>query len=126
MPHCQPTQPSTHIVPRLHLIQQLPKHLHPRHLRLARLPKPHDLHLFPHLHHPPLHPPRHHRPPPRDRKDVPDRPQKRLVDRPHRRRNVAVHRRQPPPASPARPPLLPPLPPPPPPPPHPPHPAPRQ
>src|SRR5207247_448236 len=39
-----------------------------------------------------LHPPRHHRPPPRDRKNVLDRHQKRLVDRPLRRRNVAVHR----------------------------------
>src|SRR5213594_4391307 len=87
-----PPQQTPHIVPRLPLVQQLPKHLHPRHHRLARLPKPHDLHLFPHLHHPPLHPPRHHRPPPRDRKDVLDRHQKRLVDRPHRRRNVAVHR----------------------------------
>src|SRR6266571_5329417 len=75
-----PTPPIFPPPPRLPLVQQLPKHLHPRHHRLARLPKPHDLHLFPHLHHPPLHPPRHHRPPPRDRKDVLDRHQKRLVD----------------------------------------------
>src|SRR5437879_13080307 len=45
-----PPQQTPHIVPRLPLVQQLPKHLHPRHHRLARLPKPHDLHLFPHLH----------------------------------------------------------------------------
>src|SRR6058998_3855836 len=57
-----PPQQTPHIVPRLPLVQQLPKHLHPRHHRLARLPKPHDLHLLPHLHHPPLPPPRHHRP----------------------------------------------------------------
>src|SRR5213594_3526452 len=83
---------TANIIPRLPLVQQLPEHLHPRHHRLARLPKPPDLHLFPDFHHPPLHPPRHHRPPPRDRKDVLDRHQKRLVDRPLRRRNVAVHR----------------------------------
>ena len=65
----------------------------PRHHRLLRpLLHPHDLDLFPHLHDPPLHPPRHHRPPPRDREDVLDRHQERLVHRPRRRRNVAVHR----------------------------------
>src|SRR3989441_630845 len=80
---------TANIIPRLPLVQQLPEHLHPCHHRLARLPKPHDLHLFPHLHHPP---PRHQLPPPRDRKDVLDRHQKWLVDRPLRRRYVAVHR----------------------------------
>src|SRR5262245_14613871 len=61
--------------------------------RLPRLPlHPHDLHFLPHLDDPPLHPPRHHRPPPRDREDVLDRHQERLVHRPRRRRNVAVHR----------------------------------
>src|SRR5207245_3733632 len=69
-----------------------PHRPHPSRPRLARLPTPHNLHLVPHLHHPPLHPPRHHRPPPRDRKDVLDRHQKWLVDRPLRRRYVAVHR----------------------------------
>src|SRR5438552_1649114 len=49
-------------------------------------------HFLAHLHHPPLHPPRHHRPPPRNREDVLDRHQKRLVHRPRRRRNIAVHR----------------------------------
>src|SRR3990172_7275786 len=52
--------------------------------RLLRLPDPHNLDLFPHLHAPPLDPPRHHRPPPRDRKNVLDRHQKRLVHRPRR------------------------------------------
>src|SRR2546425_3754202 len=87
-----PPQQTPHIAPRLPLVQQLPKHLPPRHHRLARLPNPHNLHLFPPLHPPPLHPPRNARPPPRDRKDVLDRHQKRLVNRPLRRRNVAVHR----------------------------------
>src|SRR5499426_2388460 len=64
-------------------VQQLPEHLHPRHHRLLRLHlHPHDLDLYPYLHHPPLHPPRHHRPPPRDRENVLDRHQKRLVHRP--------------------------------------------
>src|SRR5207248_9840375 len=87
-----PAQQRPNIVPRLPLVQQLAEHLHPRHHRLARVRHPHDLDLFPHLHHPALHPPRHHRPPPRDRKNVLDRHQKRLVHRPRRRRNVAVHR----------------------------------
>src|SRR2546427_434916 len=92
---------TANIIPRLPLVQQLPEHLHPCHHRLARLPNPHDLHLFPPLHHPPLHPPRHHRPPPRDRKDVLDRHQKWLVDRPHRHPKGAVHRRHPLPYAPA-------------------------
>src|SRR5262245_39785957 len=88
-----PPQQRPDVVPRLPLVQQLPKHLHPRHHRLPRLRlHPHDLDLFPHLHHAPLHPPRDHRPPPRDREYVLDRHQKRLVHRPRRRRNVAVHR----------------------------------
>src|SRR5438552_4092033 len=36
---------TANIIPRLPLFQQLPEHLHPCHHRLARLPKPHDLHL---------------------------------------------------------------------------------
>src|SRR3989441_6241566 len=87
-----PPQQTPHIAPRLPLVQQLPKHLPPRHHRLARLPNPHNLHLFPPLHPPPLHPPRHHRPPPRDRKDVLDRHQKRLVNLPLGQRDVGVHR----------------------------------
>src|SRR3989442_548563 len=55
---------TANIIPRLPLVQQLPEHLHPCHHRLARLPKPHDLHLFPHLYHPPLPPPPHPPPPP--------------------------------------------------------------
>src|SRR3990172_3827220 len=75
------------------LIEELPEHLHPRHHRLLhRLLHPHDLDLFPYLHNPPLHPTRHHRPPPRDRENVLDRHQERLVHHPHRRRDVAVHR----------------------------------
>src|SRR5207244_6571775 len=85
-------QPAATVTPPGDRFHPLPHHLRPRHHRLARLPNPPDLPLFPHLHHPPLHPPRHHRPPPRDRKDVLDRHQKWLVDRPLRRRDVAVHR----------------------------------
>src|SRR3990172_8270207 len=88
-----PPQQRPDVVPRLPLVHQLPEHLHPGDDRLLRLLRhPHHLHLLPHLHDPPLHPPRHHRPPPRDRKNVLDRHQKRLVHRPHRRRNVTVHR----------------------------------
>src|SRR3989442_167718 len=67
---------TANIIPRLPLVQQLPEHLHPCHHRLARLPKPHDLHLFPPLHHPPLPPPPPPRPPPPARKKVPDPHQK--------------------------------------------------
>src|SRR2546428_1292846 len=73
---------TANIIPRLPLVQQLPEHLHPCHHRLARLPKPHDLHLFPHLHHPPLHPPPHHRPPPPDRKNALHADQQRPFARP--------------------------------------------
>src|SRR5215475_3042438 len=79
-----PPQERPHVVPRLPLVQQLPKHLHPRHHRLPRRVDPHDLHFLPYLHQPPFHPPRHHRPPPRDRKYVLDRHQKRAVPRPRR------------------------------------------
>src|SRR5262245_49853597 len=48
--------------------------------------------LTPHLPDPAPYPPRHPRPPPRDRENVLDRHQKRLVHRPRRRRNVTVHR----------------------------------
>src|SRR5262245_23262437 len=88
-----PPQQRPDVVPRPPLVQQLPEHLHPRHHRLLRLRlHPHDLHFLAHLDDPPLHPPRHHRPPPRDREYVLDRHQKRLVHRPRRRRYVAVHR----------------------------------
>src|SRR5207244_5749605 len=88
-----PPQHGPDPAPRLPLVQHLPEPLHPLHHRLLRLRlHPHDLHYLPHLHDPPLHPPRHHRPPPRDRENVLDRHQERLVHRPRRRRNVAVHR----------------------------------
>src|SRR3989454_181654 len=73
---------TANIIPRLPLVQQLPEHLHPCHHRLARLPKPHDLHLFPHLHHPPLHPPPPHPPPPPHRKNLPHPHPKWLFHRP--------------------------------------------
>src|SRR6476661_5422493 len=60
-------QQQPHVVPRLPLVQQLAEHLHPRHHRLLLAVEPHHLHLFPHLHHPALDPPRRHRPPPCDR-----------------------------------------------------------
>src|SRR5207302_10446407 len=66
-----PSQQQAHVVPRLPLVQQLAKHLHPRHHRLLVRPKPHHLHFLPHLHLPPPHPPprppappRHPTPPP--------------------------------------------------------------
>src|SRR5207247_2697799 len=86
-----PPQQRANIIPRLPLVQELAEHLHPRHHTLPRVLDPHDLDLLAHLHHPALHPPRHHRPPPRDREYVLDRHQERLVDRPPRRRNVVVH-----------------------------------
>src|SRR5262247_2958872 len=48
-----PPQQRPHVVPRLPLVQQLPKHLHPRHHGLPRRVDPHNLHFLPHLHHPP-------------------------------------------------------------------------
>src|SRR5207302_404440 len=111
-----PPQQHAHVVPRHRLVQRLAEHLNPRHHRLLRLrPQPHDLYLFPHLHLPPLHPPRRHRPPPRDREHVLHCHQARLLHLPLRRRDVRVHRVHPRP--PPVPPLaLPPRPPPPPPP----------
>src|SRR2546427_5674653 len=88
-----PAQQHAHVVPRHRLVQRLAEHLDPRHHRPLRLrPQPHDLHLFPYLHLPALHPPRRHRPPPRDREDVLHRHQKRLFPFPPRPRNVRVHR----------------------------------
>src|SRR5947209_9899816 len=85
-----PPQQTPHIVPRLPLVQQLPKHLHPRHPRLSRLPKPHDLHLFPLHHHPPRHPPPPHLPPPPHPNDLLHRPPKQLANHPHQPRPVPV------------------------------------
>src|SRR3989475_13038805 len=68
----RPPQQHPDVVPRLPLIEHLAEHLHARHHRALRGPQPHNLHLVAHLHHPALAPPRHHRPPPADREDVPD------------------------------------------------------
>src|SRR5688572_10989396 len=88
----RPPQQHPDVVPRLALVQELAKHLHSRHHRPLRRPDAHDLHLVPHLHDPPLHPSRHHRPAARDREDVLDRHQEVLVHRPLRNRDVGVHR----------------------------------
>src|SRR5437867_2689533 len=88
------TQQQPHVVPRLPLVQELAEHLHPRHHRLLVRPKPHHLHFLPHLHLPPLHPPRRHRPPPRAREHLlPPHPE-RLVHPPLRHRNALVQGRQ--------------------------------
>src|SRR5439155_1090610 len=123
-PHHHP-----HVVPRLPLVLQLATHLPPRRHRPLVRPKPHHLHLIPHLHLAPLDPPRRHRPPPRDRKHILHRHQKRLVHLALRNRHVPVQRLQQLPnlPHPPRPPPQPPPPPPPPPPPTtPPLPGPRQ
>src|SRR5947208_3584563 len=67
-----PPQQQPHVVPRLPFVQQLAEHLHPRHHRLLVRPEPHHLHFLPHLHLPPLDPPRLHRAPARVREH--DRP----------------------------------------------------
>src|SRR2546422_370835 len=90
--HAAQQQP--HVVPRLPLVQELAEHLHPRHHRLLVRPKPHHLHFLPHLHLPPLDPPRRHRPPARDREHVLHRHQERLVHLPLRHRNALVQGRQ--------------------------------
>src|SRR5438552_8926698 len=72
-------QQTANIIPRLPLPQQLPEHLHPCPHRLARLPKPYDLHLFPPLHPPPPHPPPHPPPPPPHPQDNFDRHPKPLI-----------------------------------------------
>src|SRR5207302_9485203 len=81
------------VVPRLPTVHQLLEHLHPRHYPLERLrAQPHNLHFLLHLHLPPLHPPRHHRAPSRDREDVFHRHQERPVNLPLRQRDVSVDR----------------------------------
>src|SRR5581483_5471458 len=87
-----PSEQTPHVVPGFPLVQQLLEHLHTGHYRLPRLPNPYYLNLIPHLHYPPLNPPRHHRPSPLDPKHILDRHQERLVFRSLRRRNVAVYR----------------------------------
>src|SRR5438445_698359 len=92
-----PPQERPDVVPRLPLVQELAKHLHPRHHALLRLLRhPHDLDLVPHPPDPPLHPPPHHPPPPPDRKYFLARPPKRLIQPPPPRRKVAVPRPHPP------------------------------
>src|SRR5207247_10444371 len=51
-----------------------------------------NTHTIPPLHLTPPHPPRHHRPPPRNREYSFHRQQKRLVNLARRHRDVAVHR----------------------------------
>src|SRR6266478_4197049 len=88
-----PPQERPDVVPRLPLVQELAKHLHPRHHALLRLLRhPHALDLVPPPPHPPPPPPPHPPPPPPDPQNVLDRHQKRLVHPPRGRRNVAVHR----------------------------------
>src|SRR2546422_9864027 len=71
-----------HVVPRLPLIQQLAEHLHPRHHHLLVRPKPHHLHFLPHLHLPPLAPPRRPRAAPPTRAHRPPPPPDRALPRP--------------------------------------------
>src|SRR5215469_14474143 len=85
-------QQQSHVVARYPLVQQLPEHLHPCHYLLLCRSESHNLRFFAHLHLAPLDSPRHHRPPPRNRKYVFDRHGKRLVYVPHRQRHVLVHR----------------------------------
>src|SRR4030067_1066244 len=88
--------PVTSVLPRLPLVQGLVEHLHPGHHRaLALLPQPHDLHRFPGLHHPPVDPPRHHRPASLDREHVLHRHHERLLALPPRRRDGLRHHPQP-------------------------------
>src|SRR5207249_11144178 len=86
------SQQNPDVVPRLALVEKLLEHLDPRHHLLLRGGQAHDLYLFPHLHLPPLHPPRRPRPPPRDRENVLPPPQERLLHFPLRRRDVRVPR----------------------------------
>src|SRR6266568_4466690 len=89
----RPPQQHPDVVPRRPLVQELLEHLDPRHHLLLDLrAQPHQLHFLPHLHLPPLHPPRRHRPPPRYRENVLHRHQERLVHLPRRQRDVPVHR----------------------------------
>src|SRR6266540_36127 len=89
----RPPQQHPDVVPRRPLVQELLEHLDPRHHLLLDLrAQPHQLHFLPHLHLPPLHPPRRHRPPPRYRENVLHRHQERLVHLTRRQRDVLVHR----------------------------------
>src|SRR5207249_9416311 len=88
----RPPQQNPDVVPRLPLVQKLLEHLHTRHHLLLRGGQPHDLDLLPHLHLPPLHPPRPPRPPSPPREDVLDRHPERPVDLSLPQRHVLVHR----------------------------------
>src|SRR5690606_13291882 len=85
-------QQQPHVVARHPLLQELAEHLHTRHHRLLRRPKPHNLHLIPNLDPTTLDTARRHRPTTRDREHVLHRHQERLVRITHRLRNVRVHR----------------------------------
>src|SRR5437867_8351546 len=89
-----PPQQQPHVVPRLPLIQELAEHLHPRHHRLLVRPEPHHLHFLPHLHLPPLHPPRRPPPPPRDRGHLLHPHHERPVRLPLPHRAALIQRRQ--------------------------------
>src|SRR5207253_4092036 len=78
-----PPQERPDVVPRLPLVEELAKHLHPRHHALRRLlrysPDPDPA---PPLHTPPPPPPPHPPPPPPTHKNAPDRQSKHLVSHP--------------------------------------------
>src|SRR6266545_4848611 len=90
------------VVPRHHHLRSVRQGRHPRHVRGPEVELPpvareergvtSPLLLPQHLHLPPLHPPRRHRPPPRYRENVLHRHQERLVHLPRRQRDVLVHR----------------------------------
>src|SRR5437870_3412215 len=82
---------TANIIPRLPLVPHPPEPLHPCHHRLARLPKPHDRHVSPHLHHPPPHPAPPPRPPPPPRNHRPNRPHNCLFHPPPPPPDVVVH-----------------------------------
>src|ERR1019366_854786 len=73
-------------------VQQLPEHLDPGHHALHRRTETHNLHFFPNLYFPALHSSRHHRPAPRNRKNILDRHRERLFHNPPRLRHALVHR----------------------------------
>src|SRR5690606_25932012 len=80
-----------HVVARLTLVQQLPKHLHARAGRLAGVVDADNLDLVAYLHHATLDTTRHHRATTRDRKHVLHRHQEITVNGALRLRYVTVH-----------------------------------
>src|SRR5579862_3810743 len=87
----RPPQQYPNVIPRLPLIEELAKHLHPRAYRLHRGLQPYNLHLIVHPDDPALNAPRHHRATSRDREHILHRHQKRLVNLALRYRDVGVH-----------------------------------